>query len=172
MQEDEARRIFRFNDGTKDRCADPLMIDLKRRRASSAIDYEIEMRNFFGPEWLPDWRFKKQLPDGITEDTAREADNRQAEAEEKLLPVWYAAFGCQPIDDEGNGTTALEIIRIQTEFSEFEADVKKNTDVLPSESPSTDQIPPSISPIRKPSTVSRSTESTSLRSGPFPSAGE
>lgn len=161
------RDIFKFHDGVKDRSLDPIMIDLRLRKASKSVDLQTIMEDFFGPEWLE--KLQKQEERTESEENALKiASEAQMEATEKLLPILYSAFQCVPAEDNEAGTTASEIINIYTSYLLFQTNVKKNTENEPNGSEPTATIDPS--PTARNTTdsgsiVAASKPSRPLRSG-------
>ena len=111
MFSDEARNVFKYNDGTKDVYADPLDV---RRRMMRATNGEMDLI-------LEDYGRKVKDADGKF---LPEEYMRKATAEESLATAVREAFRLPPFDPEtGLGATDSRALEV---FVEFDGWLAKN----------------------------------------------
>lgn len=131
------KRIFQYFNGEKNVWADPLKIDRQHVEAIQDCDFNTILKNVEGPEFFKyikdgEYYFDEEFKDKVPQSTVKFAMNAQSEALEQLFPILYKTFGLKPIDpDTGEGCTEFEILDAWKAFSQFQDDVKKNTEQNP-----------------------------------------
>ena len=112
MQFDEKdRRIFKYNDGKKDKYIDPMVVEVALLEQFQAEDIQTVMKNL-SDETIPDII---TLPLSI-----------------KFAKAIAKVFNLELVnEDTGEGLTVMEVIEVWSQFNDFLSGVKKNTETGP-----------------------------------------
>jgi len=109
MYTPEERQIFRYHNGTKVVCADPMVL------------YRRFLKSVGGEQTLGD--LEKHIHSGN--------DQLAEEATGRLLVAIQGAFNLQPLDEEGQGTTESEQLKAYFDFLQYLAESKKKAATPP-----------------------------------------
>lgn len=119
------KNIFKYNNGERDVFGDPILIET---------------------------RFFKTLmeqgnPESILKNLGEENHALREDAINKFVPAVMAAFKVKPLDEEtGDGLTVSQMIDLYSDYFQWYAGVKKNTEDTPNSSQSTPDSLPTAEP--------------------------
>lgn len=140
----QAREIFRYFNGQKEVCADPMVLEDRWFKAIETVDINYVMDRFYGPDFIHnfDEAGKPIDEDGkpivVSDEDVNTALAVRSEAMQELLPLIYKLFNSHPLDEDGNGMMSAEALEAFTAWNIFRTRVKKNTDENAKTSSSTD----------------------------------
>lgn len=116
---EQERGIFKYHNGTRDVCADPLAIQRKLIKALNGQDLDVLFNNVDKGEG------------SLVEDSI-----------DTVLAVTRQAFNVSPLDEDGNGLTEKETWALLLSWLDFMAQVKKNGESTPNLPPSSPESSP------------------------------
>lgn len=107
---DSDRMVFRFKDGTRRRCADPIVVE-RGLIESLGRDWRSVLMDLARP-----------APDGLVGEQREEAESRSEELRAKVLKATHRAFGVEPLHEQDGrvvGLTEVECFDLLGGFVRF-----------------------------------------------------
>lgn len=126
------RRIYRWNDGTQDRCSDPMVLVRRFHECltTNKIDYATIRTRLAAASMVKD--------DDETEQGQRDfLSGLQANGD--LAKIGFHVFDVEPLDDSGDGWTEREAIDRLSEFWQWSEELEKKRDGCPTSALSSEQ---------------------------------
>lgn len=131
---ERSRDIFRYWNGQKEVCADPMVLEERWFKAIESVDINFILDQFYGPDFIRQFNDDGKPIDEsgniieVSDEDINTALKFRNSALGQLAPIIHQVFGTHPLDDEGNGMTTAEALDAFTAWNVFRSEVKKNTE--------------------------------------------